>query len=209
MEYSYSERWEQIYWRYKLSREPLHFPVEVIQWSSNEISFCFVKMPDLSCSWSWVIDFQIKPGENNLMITTWMQGRMNTWKIKPIHEEEFCNMCICSLINWCSPVCEVILSIVLSSKVVLSLLYQFVDFRSYTQGLIHKLKYNGIDGNLLSLIEYFLHSRHQRVVLNSQSSKWQNGNAGVPQVFGLLCFLIYINGCQTVCWWHLAVFSNT
>ena len=43
------------------------------------------------------------------------------------------------------------------------------------------LKNIGIDGNLLSLIESFLHNRYQRVVLNSQSSKWQNVNTGVPQ----------------------------
>ena len=49
------------------------------------------------------------------------------------------------------------------------------------KGLIHKLKNTGIDGNLLSLTESFLHNRYQRVVLNSQSSKWQNVNTGVPQ----------------------------
>ena len=63
------------------------------------------------------------------------------------------------------------------------------------KGFIHKLKNNGIDGNLLSLIESFLHNRYQRVVLNGQSSKWQNVNAGVPQgsVLGPLFFLIYVN----------------
>ena len=63
------------------------------------------------------------------------------------------------------------------------------------KGFIHKLKNIGIDGNLLSLIESFLHNRYQRVVLNGQSSKWQNVNAGVPQglVLGPLFFLIYVN----------------
>ena len=67
--------------------------------------------------------------------------------------------------------------------------------RVWHKGLIHKLKNIGTDGNLLSLIESFLHSRYQRVVLNGQSSKSQNINAGVPpgSVLGLLFFLIYIN----------------
>ena len=54
--------------------------------------------------------------------------------------------------------------------------------RVWHKGLIHKLKNIGTDGNLLSLIESFLHDRYQRVVLNGQSSKSQNINAGVPQV---------------------------
>ena len=43
--------------------------------------------------------------------------------------------------------------------------------RVWHKGLIHKLKNIGIDGNLLSLIESFLHNRYQTVVLNGQSSK--------------------------------------
>ena len=67
--------------------------------------------------------------------------------------------------------------------------------RVWHKGLIHKLKNFGIDGELLSLIESFLHKRYQRVVLNGQSSKWQNVNAGVPQgsVLGPPFFLIYVN----------------
>ena len=40
-----------------------------------------------------------------------------------------------------------------------------------------------------------MHYRYQRVVLNGQSSKWQNINDGVPQglVLGPHFFLIYIN----------------
>ena len=49
------------------------------------------------------------------------------------------------------------------------------------KGLLHKLKNNGIDGDLFSLLEFFLHNRYQRVVLNDHSSKWQNNNADLPQ----------------------------
>ena len=41
----------------------------------------------------------------------------------------------------------------------------------------------------------FLSDRHQRVVLNGQSSKWSHIKAGVPQgsILGPLLFLVYIN----------------
>ena len=48
------------------------------------------------------------------------------------------------------------------------------------EGIIHKLKRNGISGNLLSLLTDFLRNRKQRVILNGQSSSWANINAGVP-----------------------------
>ena len=61
--------------------------------------------------------------------------------------------------------------------------------------LIFKLKTYGIDGKLLKLLKNYLTDRHQRVVLNGQTSSLQNIYAGVPQgsVLGLYLFLIYIN----------------
>ena len=67
------------------------------------------------------------------------------------------------------------------------------------QGVILKLKQNGISENLLKIIEDFLSNRYQRVVLNGQSSGWAEVNVGVHQgsILGPLLFLIYINDLST------------
>ena len=67
--------------------------------------------------------------------------------------------------------------------------------RVWHQGLLFKLKQNGISGDLFNLLVSFLENRKQRVVLNGQFSPWANVNAGVPQgsILGPLFFLVYIN----------------
>ena len=63
------------------------------------------------------------------------------------------------------------------------------------EGLLLKLKSNGISGHLLNLFSDFLDERYQRIVLNGKSSDWKWITARVPQgsVLGPLLFLIYMN----------------
>ena len=67
--------------------------------------------------------------------------------------------------------------------------------RVWHEGLLYKLRRDGISGQLLLLIESFLANRKQRTVLNGKVSKWGSITAGVPQgsILGPLLFLIYIN----------------
>ena len=48
-------------------------------------------------------------------------------------------------------------------------------------GLLHKLKQNGIDGKLHKLLTNYLSNRRQRVVLNGEISDWAPICSGVPQ----------------------------
>ena len=67
--------------------------------------------------------------------------------------------------------------------------------RVWHEGLIYKIKFMGITGLPLKLIQSFLNDRLQRVVLNDQTSAWTPVLAGVLQgsILGPLFFLIYTN----------------
>ena len=50
------------------------------------------------------------------------------------------------------------------------------------KGLIQKLQRNEISGNLLMLLNEFLHNdRKQRVILNGEAFEWETASPGVPQ----------------------------
>ena len=66
------------------------------------------------------------------------------------------------------------------------------------QGLLFKLKQNGITGKLLNLFKSYLSDRMQRVGINGFYSEYSSIESGVPQgsVLGPLLFLIYIDDLQ-------------
>ena len=80
----------------------------------------------------------------------------------------------------------------------------------WNQGLLHKLKQNGISGKLFDIITDFLNFRKQRVVLNKQYSSWTSIEDRVPQgsILGLLVFFIYINDLSDDLTTNVKVFAD-
>ena len=83
--------------------------------------------------------------------------------------------------------------IVLSRAVFLAISKEFD--KVWHEGLLFKLKCNGVSGPLLVMIRSYLSNRLQRVVLNRKMPKWTSVTAGIPQgpVLRPLFSLIYIS----------------
>ena len=60
------------------------------------------------------------------------------------------------------------------------------------EGILFKLKTYGVNGEVLTLLNNYLHERYHRVLLNGETSSWELVKFGVPQgsVIGPLLFLI-------------------
>ena len=82
--------------------------------------------------------------------------------------------------------------------------------RVWHAGLLNKLMFYGITGQIFGLISSFLCDRRLQVVLDGKSSQEYPVNAGGPQgsIFGPTLFLLYINGLPDDVICNIATYSD-
>ena len=82
--------------------------------------------------------------------------------------------------------------------------------RVWHAGLLHKLKYFGISGQIFGLISSFLSNRRLRVVLDGTSSQEYPVNTGVPQgsILGPILFLLYIDDLPDDVICNIAIYAD-
>ena len=80
----------------------------------------------------------------------------------------------------------------------------------WNEGLVFKLKQNGVSGILLKLLDNYFRNRKQRVVLNSSFSDDYLVNSGVLKgsALGPFLFLIYINDLENNIKSNVKFFAN-
>ena len=78
------------------------------------------------------------------------------------------------------------------------------------EGLLFKLRQNGINGKLINILKIYLSNRKQRVLINCSESDRGEIEFGVPQgsVLGPLLFLIYINDLEIGIKSHIKFFTD-
>ena len=82
--------------------------------------------------------------------------------------------------------------------------------RVWHAGLLHKLKFYGISGQIFGLISSFLSNKQLRVVLDGKSSQEYPVNAGVPHssILGPTLFLQYINDLPDNVIYNIATYAD-